>query len=44
MPLDLPTIRAKFPALSRPVIFLDNPAGTQVSQRVVERMSECEGA
>ena len=40
MTLDLQTIRAQFPALSRPAIFLDNPAGTQVAQRVVERISE----
>ena len=40
MTFDLPAIRAQFPALSRPAIFLDNPAGTQVAQHVVERMSE----
>jgi cysteine desulfurase family protein (TIGR01976 family) len=39
MPLDLPTIRAKFPALQRPAIFLDNPGGTQVTQPVLDRMT-----
>ena len=40
MTFNLSQIRAQFPALSRPAIFLDNPAGTQVAQRVVERISE----
>lgn len=39
MPLDLTLIRAKFPALSRPVIFFDNPGGTQVAQPVLDRMN-----
>lgn len=39
MSLDLPTIRSKFPALQRPVIFLDNPAGTQAARPSVERIS-----
>ena len=43
---DLETIRSCFPALSItdngvPRIYFDNPAGTQVSQLVVDRMSEC---
>ena len=38
MPLDLPTIRSKFPALQRPAIFFDNPGGTQVAQPVIDRM------
>lgn len=43
---DLETIRSRFPALSilddgAPRIYFDNPAGTQVSQLVVDRMSEC---
>jgi cysteine desulfurase family protein (TIGR01976 family) len=43
---DLETVRSRFPALSLtdngvPRIYFDNPAGTQVSQLVVERMSEC---
>jgi cysteine desulfurase family protein (TIGR01976 family) len=40
MTLDLSQIRAQFPALSRPAIFLDNPAGTQVAQPVVKRIAE----
>ncbi len=39
MPLDLPAIRAQFPALSRNAIFLDNPAGTQVARTVLDRIS-----
>jgi cysteine desulfurase family protein (TIGR01976 family) len=39
MPLDLPAIRSKFPALRRPVIFFDNPGGTQVAQPVLDRMN-----
>jgi len=39
MPLDLPTIRSKFPALKRPAIFFDNPGGTQVAQPVLDRMN-----
>jgi cysteine desulfurase family protein (TIGR01976 family) len=43
---DLDTVRSRFPALSIadngvPRIYFDNPAGTQVSQLVVDRMSEC---
>jgi cysteine desulfurase family protein (TIGR01976 family) len=43
---ELKSIRSRFPALSRmknghPVIFLDGPAGTQVPQSVVDRVSEC---
>jgi cysteine desulfurase family protein (TIGR01976 family) len=43
---DLATVRSRFPALSiaddgEPRIYLDNPAGTQVSQLVIDRMSEC---
>ena len=40
--LDLQAVRHEFPALSlqvdgRPVVYLDNPAGTQVPQRVIDR-------
>ena len=40
--LDLQSVRRHFPALSlridgRPVVYLDNPAGTQVPQRVIDR-------
>ena len=41
--LDLPRIRAKFPALSlvdegQPRVYLDNPGGTQVAQQELDRM------
>jgi cysteine desulfurase family protein (TIGR01976 family) len=39
MALDLPLIREQFPALQKEAIFLDNPAGTQVPQAVLDRMS-----
>ncbi len=40
------SIRSQFPALSRiigarPAVYLDGPAGTQVPQSVVDRVSEC---
>jgi cysteine desulfurase family protein (TIGR01976 family) len=46
MTFDLDTIRAQFPALSitdgeLPRVYLDNPAGTQVSQRVIDSMNDC---
>ncbi len=46
MRYDAKAIRSKFPALSVrddavPRIYFDNPAGTQVPQSVVDKMSEC---
>ena len=46
MQFDLDAIRSQFPALSvrdgdTPRIYFDNPAGTQVPQSVVDRMSDC---
>jgi cysteine desulfurase family protein (TIGR01976 family) len=38
MSLDISMIREQFPALQRAAIYLDNPAGTQVSQSVLDRM------
>jgi len=43
--LDLQSIRRQFPALAlkvegEPVVYLDNPAGTQVPQRVIDRTTE----
>jgi cysteine desulfurase family protein (TIGR01976 family) len=43
--LDITAIRAQFPALSqtlggRPVVFLDNPGGTQVPRAVIEAMTD----
>ena len=32
-------IRKQFPALERPVVFLDNPAGTQISRQSLERIN-----
>lgn len=45
MPLDIPRIRAQFPALSlqddgKARIYLDNPAGTQVPRRVIDRTTD----
>lgn len=39
MPLDLALIRLQFPALQRPAIFLDNPAGTQVAKACRDRVA-----
>lgn len=39
MTLDLSTIRSQFPSLDRPAIFLDNPAGTQISKQSLERIN-----
>jgi cysteine desulfurase family protein (TIGR01976 family) len=46
MTLDLEAIRSQFPALGKTDdgvarVYLDNPAGTQVAQRVVDAMSDC---
>lgn len=46
MQFDLDAVRAQFPALAitdnnRARIYFDNPAGTQVSKGVVERMTQC---
>jgi cysteine desulfurase family protein (TIGR01976 family) len=43
--IDLQSVRRQFPALAlkvegEPVVFLDNPAGTQVPQRVIDRTTE----
>ena len=43
--IDLAALRREFPALSltrdgAPVVYLDNPAGTQVSRRVMERVRD----
>jgi cysteine desulfurase family protein (TIGR01976 family) len=40
MPLDITRIRKEFPALSRPVLFLDNPGGTQITRRSLERVQD----
>jgi cysteine desulfurase family protein (TIGR01976 family) len=43
--LDLQSVRRQFPSLSRkvegqPIVYLDNPAGTQVPQRVIDRTAD----
>jgi len=43
---DIDRIRAQFPALAladdgQPRVYLDNPAGTQVPQQVIDRMVDC---
>lgn len=38
MMLDLEKVRNQFPALNRPVIFFDNPGGTQIAHSSLERM------
>jgi cysteine desulfurase family protein (TIGR01976 family) len=40
MPLDITTIRQQFPALERPVIFLDNPGGTQICRQSLDRITQ----
>ncbi len=46
MPFDVSAIRAQFPALNRPVtgdvlpVHFDNPAGTQVPQRVIDAVTD----
>jgi cysteine desulfurase family protein (TIGR01976 family) len=40
MTFDLAQIRDQFPALTQETIFLDNPAGTQITRRAVDRVSE----
>jgi cysteine desulfurase family protein (TIGR01976 family) len=37
-PID--TVRGNFPALARPTTFLDNPAGTQIPQMVIEAVAQ----
>lgn len=39
MPLDLSIIREQFPALIRPAVFLDNPGGTQIARKSLDRIT-----
>jgi len=39
MPMDVKVVRQQFPSLDRPAIFLDNPAGTQISRHSLERIN-----
>ena len=38
MPLNLSQIRQQFPSLNRPVIYFDNPGGTQIAQKSLDRI------
>lgn len=38
MPIEPHLVRAKFPSLTSPAIYIDNPGGTQVPYQVVDRM------
>lgn len=40
MTFDLQAVRAEFPALASGAVFFDNPGGTQVPRRVIERMTD----
>lgn len=40
MPLNPHIIRRQFPALSRPVVFFDNPGGTQIVRQSIERINK----
>jgi cysteine desulfurase family protein (TIGR01976 family) len=40
MTFDVAQVRAQFPALASGAVFFDNPGGTQVTGRVVERMGD----
>lgn len=40
MTLELDKIRSRFPALRQPVIFFDNPGGTQIAQPALDRMHD----
>ncbi len=40
MTLDLTRIRAQFPALQSGVVYLDNPGGTQIAARSLERIND----
>jgi cysteine desulfurase family protein (TIGR01976 family) len=40
MPLDPQNIRDQFPGLQRQAIFLDNPAGTQITQKSLNRITD----
>lgn len=39
MSLDLALIRNQFPSLSKPVIFFDNPGGTQIARQSLDRIN-----
>ena len=40
MTLDLSAIRSQFPSLNRPVIFFDNPGGTQIAKQSLDCINQ----
>src|SRR5258706_14712729 len=40
MSLDLKLIRQQFPSLDRPAVFFDNPGGTQITKRSLDRINK----
>jgi cysteine desulfurase family protein (TIGR01976 family) len=40
MSLDLSLVRSHFPSLQRPLIFLDNPGGTQIADTALQRIQQ----
>ncbi|NMB90806.1 MAG: cysteine desulfurase-like protein, partial [Chloroflexi bacterium] len=40
MPLDLDLVRKQFPALDRPVVYLDNPGGTQICRQSLDGIQD----
>lgn len=40
MPIDISVVRSQFPALDQEAVFFDNPAGTQVSLPVLDRIRQ----
>ncbi|HKJ40227.1 MAG TPA: aminotransferase class V-fold PLP-dependent enzyme, partial [Anaerolineales bacterium] len=40
MTYDVNLVRQQFPALERPAIFLDNPAGTQIAKPSLDRITK----
>ena len=40
MTLDPNLVRQQFPSLNRPAVFLDNPAGTQISKQSLDRINK----
>ncbi|MCS6995266.1 MAG: cysteine desulfurase-like protein [Anaerolineales bacterium] len=39
MPLDLSLVRSQFPGLDKPVIYFDNPGGTQIARPSLDRIN-----
>ncbi len=39
MSLDLALVRGQFPSLNRPVVFFDNPGGTQIARQSLDRIN-----